>query len=61
MVNPERSWWSEVIIECLERGGEVDAAPLRSHTLVNAASCITIPETVDKGPFASKMLLKISL
>ncbi len=32
MVNPERSW-SGVIIKCSERGGEIVAAPLRSHTL----------------------------
>ncbi len=39
MVNPERSW-SEVIIEYLERGGEIVANPLRSHTLKITQSAV---------------------
>ncbi len=47
MLNPERSW-SGVIIKCSERGEEIVAAPLRSHTLepidpLDAARCDTIP------------------
>ncbi len=37
MVNPERSWSGE-IIKCSERGGEIVAAPLRSHTLPDTAT-----------------------
>ncbi len=57
MVNPERSW-SGVIIKCSERGGEIVASPLRSHTLGSNKQEVTTVDGAKDRCYSSLPLWK---